>query len=149
MRIDIKPNVLLHYLLPLLAACIIIVVVGVGFIYRDSLRLRWAQSSLNRRRRTGQAGLDAGDKIVVFCADVDAADAEAQVATPLRREGVVVELEHGVDWNTDDEAVVEAIATAIANAQSVIFFLTVEYLSGKGDAGGDESATRLQNKTAR
>ena len=87
----------------------------------------------------GRAG--GGGGIIIFCADTDAAVADRKLATPLRRKGVNVKLEHGVDWNPEAAAVADAVTTAINHADAVIFILSIDYLVGSGNG--------LQDKTAR
>ena len=138
---------------------IVFVIVVVISIFRQSIRLRWMQLRLNRR----QTKLTSGDKVVIFCADDDAADAESRLAAPIRQEGAVVKLEHGVEWNRDDAAVVDAIAAAVDDANAVIFMLANQFLAGGakkyeeaggGGGGGSErvemtAGAPLQNQTAR
>ena len=106
------------------------------------------------------------NRIVIFCADEDAAEADSDWATPLRAEGLHVVLEHSVEWNLEDAAVADAVAEALEQADAVIFVLSEEFVSAgcgggskDGNASGNDAEknlaatksgiTHLQNNTAR
>ena len=157
-----KPNIILRLSLLCSVGVVAFIVIVVVIVSRHQLRLRYAQMTLDRPRRNelasggggvgGGGGLRGGGGIVIFCADVDAADADRMLATPLRLEGVNVKLEHAFDWNLEDAAVADAVATAVNHADAVIFVLSVDYLVGSGsggEGGGGGAARGLQDKTAR